>query len=177
MKLKKATSLLSLLLLCTALLLSGCGNKTSSNAKSVSEMADLIKSSMSFDYYPDMEADSEVLETIFGLTPDMYDDYFCEIPAISVLSDTLLIVKPADGKKDAVLSALQSYLDYEQNEAMQYPVNAVQAKASTVYEAGGYIYYLALFGDVSTAESDDAQLLSLCQDRIKEIEKIIDEAD
>lgn len=139
-------------------------------------MADLIKSSMSFDYYPDMEADSEVLETIFGLTPDMYDDYFCEIPAISVLSDTLLIVKPADGKKDAVLSALQSYLDYEQNEAMQYPVNAVQAKASTVYEAGGYIYYLALFGDVSTAESDDAQLLSLCQDRIKEIEKIIDEA-
>lgn len=62
-------------------------------------MADLIKSSMSFDYYPDMEADSEVLETIFGLTPDMYDDYFCEIPAISVLSDTLLIVKPADGKR------------------------------------------------------------------------------
>ena len=74
MKSKKATSLLSLLLLCTALLLSGCGNKTSSNAKSVSEMADLIKSTMSFDYYPDMEAESEVLETIFGLTPDMDDD-------------------------------------------------------------------------------------------------------
>ena len=59
---------------------------------------------------------------------------------------------------------------------MQYPVNAVQAKATTVYEADGYIYYLALFGDVSNAESDDNRLLSLCQDRTKEIEKIIDEA-
>lgn len=176
MKSRKTISLLSLLLLCTTLLLSGCGNKASSNAKSVSEMAALIKSSMSFDYYPDMEADPEVLETIFGLTADMYDDYFCEMPAISVQSDTLLIVKPADGKKDAVLSALQSHLDYEQNEAMQYPVNAVQAKATEVYEADGYIYYLALFGDVSNAESDDNQLLSLCQDRTKEIEKIIDEA-
>lgn len=176
MKSRKTTSLLLLLLLCTAFLLNGCGTRTSANAKSVSEMADLIKSSMSFDYYPDMEADPEVLETIFGLTADMYDDYFCEMPAVSVLSDTLLIVKPADGKKNAVLSALQSHLDYEQNEAMQYPVNAVQAKATTVYEADGYIYYLALFGDVSNAESDDNRLLSLCQDRTKEIEKIIDEA-
>lgn len=176
MKFKKTTSLLLLSILCLMLSLSGCGTGTSSNTRSAAEMAELIKSSMSFDYYPDMEADAEVLESIFGLTSDMYEDYFCEMPAISVLSDTLLIVKPAEGKEDAVRKALQAHLDYEQNEAMQYPVNAVQAKATTIYESDGYIYYLALFGDVSNAESDDDQLLSLCQDRTKEIEKIIDEA-
>lgn len=172
-----ATRILPLVTL-IALLLSGCGAGSSSrNSHSVSEMAELIKSSISFDYYPDMAVDADTLESLFGLSPDMYEDYFCEMPMISVQSDMLMIVQPKQGQEQAVLDALNQYLDYEQNEALQYPTNAVQVKASEVYEKDGYIYYIALFGDTTGAESDDSQLLALCKEHTNEVKRIIDEAD
>lgn len=163
-----------LILFITGCLLTGCGKQTTETALSVSEMAEKIKASISFDYYPDTSVDAETLEALFGLTPEMYEDYFCEMPMISVQSDMLIIVKPQQGKQQEVLTALQDYLDYQQNEALQYPVNAIQIKATEIYEKDGYIYYIALFGDTMSAEDDESKLLSLCEERTKEVISVID---
>lgn len=164
-----------LIVFITGCLLTGCNKQSSEAAPTVSEMAEQIKASISFDYYPDTSVDAETLESLFGLTPDMYEDYFCEMPMISVQSDMLLIVKPTQNRQQEVLSALQNYLDYQQNEALQYPVNAIQIKATEIYEKDGYIYYIALFGDTTSAEENDTELLSLCEARTKEVISIIDE--
>lgn len=179
MKNKKTISILFLFTLLISLSLTGCGSQNSAgNSKSPAKMGELIKATISFDYYPDTAIEAETLEAIYNLTPDMYDDYFGEMPLISVQSDALLIIKPANGKADAVKEALQSYLDFQRNEAMLYPVNAVQVQAAEVYEADGYIYYISIFGDVTDAEEEgESQLLSLCQERTKEIQQIIDEAE
>lgn len=173
------THLLLLFPLLVTLFLGGCDNQSTTGAsKSVTEMGELIKESISFDYYPDTAIEPETLEAKFNLTSDMYDEYFGEMPLISVQSDTLLIIKPAEGKSDAVKGALQSYLDFQRSEAMLYPVNAVQAKAADVYEADGYIYYIGIFGDVTAAEEEgESQLLSLCQERTEEVMSIIDKAE
>ena len=176
MNVKHCTVIISVLLI-IGYLLSGCNKQEATgNSLTVSEMAEQIQTSISFDYYPDMSVDADTLESLFGLTPDMYDDYFCEMPMISVHSDMLMIVKPKEDNRQEVLTALQSYLDYQKNEALQYPVNAVQVKASEIYEKDGYIYYIALFGDTTAAEDDDSKLLTLCQERTREVISIIDEA-
>lgn len=117
-------------------------------------------------YWPDTEIAPDILEGIFGITSDMYEDYMGEMPMISVNVDTLVVVKPKDGKADAVEEALESYRQSKVDSTMQYPSNVGKIQASRVERVGDYVCFVMLGGDISTAEEqgEDA-VIKACQEQ------------
>lgn len=70
---------------------------------------------------------------LLNLEDDMYTDLAASISAMMVRSYAVAIVKPAEGKTDAVKSALEAYVTSEQQSMEHYLEDQYQiAKAATV---------------------------------------------
>ena len=104
------------------------------------------------DYWPNMEMPAEYMESTFGLTSDMYEDFLGEMPMISTNIDTLLIVKAAEGQADAVEEALINHQKNLQENTMQYPQNLDKIQASKVERIDNYVIFALLGGDVTGVE-------------------------
>lgn len=116
------------------------------------------------DYWPEMSMPADVLEMQFGLTSDMYTDYMGEMPMMSTKVDTLLIVKAAEGKADAVEEALQNYRTDQIENSFQYPMNVGKVQGSMVEVMGDYICFVQLGGDTMDYEDGgDEAILLHCQ--------------
>lgn len=105
-------------------------------------------------YWPNMEMDAEMLETVYGIKPEMYDDYFAESPMISVNVDTLIIVKAKEDQIEAVEEALETYRERNINEALQYPQNIGKVQAARIESFDNYVCFVQLGAD--TREASDA---------------------
>lgn len=115
------------------------------------------------EYWPNMPIDQEMLETFYGLTSDMYEDYMAESPMISANVDTLMIVRAKEDKADEVESALTAYREALVNDSLQYPQNLGKIQASQVEKIGNYVIFVQLGG--SAIESDkEEDALKLCQE-------------
>lgn len=104
------------------------------------------------DYWPNMEMPAEYMETTYGLTSDMYEDFMGELPMISTNIDTLLIVKAAEGQADALEEALINHQKNLQENTMQYPQNLDKIQASKVERIDNYVIFALLGGDVTGVE-------------------------
>lgn len=125
-------------------------------------------------YFPDMPLMPDMLEMQFGITADMYDDYFAEMPMISANVDTLLIIRAKDDKVKDVEDALNAYRDVQVNDALQYPKNVGVVQASRVESVGNYVCYLQLGGDVmDISESGDEAVILHCQELNGQVMEII----
>lgn len=125
-------------------------------------------------YWPSMQVMPDMLETMLGVTPDMYDDYFAEMPMISVNVDTLIVIKAKEGQEEAVEEALNAYRDMNVNDTMQYPMNVGKVQASRVERIGNYICFVQLGADTMTAsESGDEAVIAHCQEANELVIEII----
>ena len=116
-------------------------------------------------YFPNSPMDPEILESMTGIGPDMYDDYFAEMPMISTNVDMLIVVKPADGQADAVEEALNSYRDAKVSDTMQYPQNLGKIQASKVAKVGNYVVFAQLGGDImDLLDQGDEAVIVYCQE-------------
>lgn len=115
-----------------------------------------IKDAYGEDYLPNMPIDSELLESIYGISPDMYVEYSGEAPMISAHVDTVIIVKAADGKQGDVKAALEAYRSSQVEQSMMYPMNVAKVNASKVEAEGDYVAFL-MVGQIDEREdvSDD----------------------
>lgn len=115
------------------------------------------------EYWPDMPMEADMLETFYGITSDLYEDYMAESPMISANVDTLLIVKAKEDQADAVVEILSGYRENLVGDTMQYPQNLGKIQASQVEKIGNYVIFVQLGG--SAIESDDAEaVLAACQE-------------
>lgn len=122
-------------------------------------------------YWPDMEMTPDMLESFFGITADMYEDYLAETPMISVNVDTLVVILPREGQEEAVEQALNAYRDSQINDAMQYPMNLAKVQASRVDRAGSYVCFVQLGAD--TPEDDEEAAIAQCQETNELVLEII----
>lgn len=117
-------------------------------------------------YWPDMALDAEMLETRFGVSPEMYDDYMGEIPMMSAHVDTLVIVKAKEDQVDAVREALEAYREAQINDTLQYPANLGKIQASKVETAGNYVIFAMLGGDdMEAADNGEDAQIAFCQEK------------
>lgn len=117
------------------------------------------------DYFPDAQMDPEIFENMIGISPDLYDDYFAEMPMISTNVDSLIIVKAKEGQADAVEEALKGYRDGNINNTMQYPMNVGKVQASKVDRSGNYVIFAQLGGSVDELmEEGDEAVIKHCQE-------------
>lgn len=116
-------------------------------------------------YFPNMSLMPDMLEVQFGITADMYDDYFAEMPMISANVDTLLIIKAKDGNVEDVEAALEAYRDVQINGTMQYPKNLGVVQASRIEKIGNYVCFSQLGGDtMDLMDSGDEAVILHCQE-------------
>ena len=74
-----------------------------------------------------------ILLPLLNLEDDMYTDLAASVSSMMVRSYAVAIVKPAEGKTDAVKSALEAYVTSEQQSMEHYLEDQYQiAKAATV---------------------------------------------
>lgn len=115
------------------------------------------------DYWPDMPMEADMLETFYGITPDLYEDYMAESPMISANVDALIIVKAKEGQADAVLEILNTYREGLVNDTMQYPQNLGKIQASQVEKMGDYVIFVQLGGGAIDSDSEE-EVLAKCQE-------------
>lgn len=118
------------------------------------------------DYWPNMQMPPDILESLVGITPDMYEDYFAEMPMISVNVDTLIVVKAQEGQADAVEDALLAYHENNVNNTMQYPQNVGKIQAARVERIGNYVIFAQLGADTAAVseEGDQEVIIAHCQE-------------
>lgn len=89
----------------------------------------------SAEYEADQLSDevANMMMPLLGLEDDMYDDFAASVSGMMVSVYGVAIVKPAEGKTDAVKSALEAYVTSEQQSMEHYLEDQYQiAKAATV---------------------------------------------
>ena len=114
-------------------------------------------------YFPQMQIPAEFLEG-FGLTADMYEEFFGEMPMISTNVDTLIVIRAKEGQVEAVEDVLEAYRENLVNDTMQYPMNVGKIQASEVETIGNFVCFVQLGGDVMAAlEKGDEEVIKHCQ--------------
>lgn len=102
-------------------------------------------------YYPDVAVEAEQLEEIFGIAPEMYDEYLAEVSQDGTNVDTLLIIKAKDDKVEAVQEAMFLYRDAKEKASLEDSRNIGKVRASRIETNGNYVSFVQLGGDVSAA--------------------------
>ena len=118
------------------------------------------------DYWPNTPLFPDMLEEMVGISPDMYEDYFAEIPMISTNVDTLIVIKAVEDKTDAVEDALLAYYDKNVSNTMQYPQNVGKIQAARVESIGNYVIFAQLGADTTAVseDGDDEKIITHCQE-------------
>ena len=135
------------------ILAAGCKKESAAVDVALADIVKAVKDAYGENYLPSMELDAQVLEELYGLSPDMYEEAFGEMPMISVQVDTFVAVHASPGQADAVEAALNSYRDYLVNDTMQYPMNVGKINGSCVYRSGDYVFFIML-GDMPMEVTD-----------------------
>ncbi|MGN0168106.1 MAG: DUF4358 domain-containing protein [Acetatifactor sp.] len=133
-----------------------------------------ITDALGENYWPTAALEPDMLESAFGITADMYDDYLAEMPMISAHVDTLVIIKAKEGQADAVEETLTAYREALVNDTMQYPMNLGKIQASRVEKVGNYVCFVQLGGDTTEAlEKGDEAVIAQCQETNELVIEII----
>lgn len=124
------------------------------------EIVQAVKDAYGENYLPSMQMDEQMMTDIYGVDMDNVEEFVAEGPMISAHVDTFIAVKAKEGKGEQVQQELQAYLDYVQENALQYPMNTAKVQAAQVVRHGDYVFYVMLGGydertDVTEEESVD----------------------
>lgn len=127
---------------------------------------DAVAEALGENYWPNMQIPADMLESMYGVSSDMYEDYVAEMPMISANVDTLLIIKAKSDKVEAVEEALNNYRDALVNDTMQYPMNLGKIQASRIETIGDYVCFVQLGADTTeVAENGDEAVILHCQEQ------------
>ena len=116
-------------------------------------------------YWPNTQIPPEFLEG-YGLSSDMYADFWGEIPMIGTNVDTIIVIKANEGQIDAVEAVLNSYRENLVNDTMQYPMNLGKIQASRIEVVGDYACFAQLGADVmDLMDVGDEEVIRHCQEQ------------
>lgn len=143
--------------------------ETDEGQENISEEMSAIRQAvvdvMGDNYWPDTQFPPEYLEG-YGLTSDMYTDFFGESPMIGANVDTLIVIKASEGQADAVEEVLNSYRETLVNDTMQYPMNLGKIQASRIEVIGDYVCFTQLGGDVmGLMDTSNEEAIQYCQEQ------------
>lgn len=156
----------------TAMLLTACGNgkeadstenavqawKTDVAAQTVVEA---VATELGDAYWPDTEIPAETLNDSYGIASDMYEEFYGQMPMISVNVDTLIVVK---AKEEQAADVEAAFTAYKENAGeFQYPMNLPKIEAAQIATYGDYVCYVQLGADAVDLE-DEEEMLKVCQE-------------
>jgi hypothetical protein len=114
------------------------------NDVSTADIAAGVKELLGESYLPSMPIDNEYLAEIYGVKAEWIDNFHAEMPMIGFHPDAFIAIKAAEGQADNVEAALNDFLAYNKEGALQYPANLPKVNAARVYRLGDYVFYILL---------------------------------
>lgn len=159
---KRSLSRALALLLCALLLglAAGCqrGGEEAVPEVPLDTILQNIRDAYGDSYIPNVELPPELLESTYGLTAELYGEVRAEMAMISTFPDTVIVVKAAQDKGDAVEQALATARENAISNTLQYPMNIPKTNATQVVRKGDYVAFLMVgatgdFDDVSSQEA------------------------
>ncbi|MDE7224358.1 MAG: DUF4358 domain-containing protein [Acetatifactor sp.] len=143
-------------------------------SEEMSAIRQAVVDALGDNYWPDMQIPPEYLEG-YGLTSDMYTDFWGEMPMISTNVDTIIVIKASEGQIDTVKEVLDSYRDALVGDTMQYPMNLGKIQASQIEVVGDYACFAQLGAD--TIDLEDEEAIRHCQEHnelaLEAIKKVV----
>lgn len=151
--------------------------ETTQRSVAIKELHTAVKEAYGENYIPSVMAyDEETMESVFGISDDLYEEFVAEAPMISVHVDTFVAIKAAEGKAEEVEQLLTAYRENLVNNSMQYPMNLNKVEGSRVYRNGDYVFYIML-GSLDGTEEDVAAAESQNQIAVDVIEGLLGKAE
>lgn len=139
----------------------------------LTEIRDAVAAAYGENYIPNMPLDEEILEAMYGITPDMYEAVLAETSAISVHVDTFIAVKADSDRVEDVKTAFENYRTFQLEEGMHYPMNLPKIEASEVLVYGDYVFYVML-GMADQDIEGEAELLAAFQEQNQIAKSVLD---
>ena len=132
---------------------------------SLTDVKNALVETLGENYWPNTEIPADFLKDIYGISEDMYEEYYAEMPMISTNVDTVIIVKAKEDQITAVEDALKAYREVMVNDTMQYPMNVGKIQASRIETFGPYVCFVQLGADTMEAsETGDDAVIEQCQE-------------
>ncbi len=146
-------------------------------SEEMSAIRQAVVDTLGENYWPDTQIPPEFLEG-YGLTSDMYADFWGEMPMIGTNVDTIIVIKANEGQIDAVEAVLNSYRETLVNDTMQYPMNLGKIQASRIEVMGDYACFAQLGADtMELMDAGDEEVIRHCQEQnemaLEAIERVV----
>lgn len=168
----------------TACFLTGCNRADSpvsgtegtyKDNVSAQALVEAVASELGDDYWADEKLPPEYLDDWYGISTDMYEEYYGQTPMISANVDSLIVVKAAEGKMEDVEAALDTYRESMVQDTFQYPINIPKIQASEIRTFGDYVCFVQLGADMNGMEDDDEAAIKACQEMNERALSVIEE--
>ena len=110
----------------------------------LAEIVNTLKHTLGESYLPNYVMGQEEFNALTGLTSDMYEEFYAEVPMIGTHVDKLFVVRTTD--VPAVKEAFEAYKTAQIEDAMQYPMNKVKVENAVVTSYEDFVFYYILGG-------------------------------
>lgn len=99
---------------------------------SIADIVDTLSATYGGEYNATMKIENDVMETLLGISSDMYEDAFMAQAPMSAHCDMLVVIRAVEDKAAEVEKILNDYRDSRINDTMEYPANQPKIAASVV---------------------------------------------
>lgn len=151
-----------------ALLLTGCkaggpgpGNGAWRSDAAAQDLVNAVSDELGDDYWPDAELAPEFLDDWYGISDDMYEEYYGQTSLSSENADALIVVKAEPERLEDVQNALDTYREAMRQDSLQYPSNMPKFQASVIRTYGNYVCFVQLGGALDGA-GDEEEAVAIC---------------
>ncbi|MCI8585079.1 MAG: DUF4358 domain-containing protein [Lachnospiraceae bacterium] len=151
-------------------LLFGCGRVDAEKEEpgyrddvSAQALVEAVAQDLADEYWPDSTLAPEFLEDWYGISDEMYEEYYGQTPMISANVDTLIVVKAREDHLNEVEQALTAYRESVIKDTFQYPMNIPKIQASQIRTFGKYVCFVQLGGFMEGIEDDEEAAIEVCR--------------
>ena len=156
-----------MILLLAVCLLTGCNRDRTSLEDTDSgyredispkSLVEAVASELSDEYWADAVLEPEILDDWYGISAEMYEEFYGQTPMISANVDALIVIKAKAEETEKVEEALTAYREQLVADTMQYPMNIPKIQASVVKTYGNYICFVQLGGSMNDQQEEEAAM-------------------
>ena len=126
-----------MILLLAVCLLTGCNKDRTSLEDTDSgyredispkSLVEAVASELSDEYWADAVLEQEILDDWYGISAEMYEEFYGQTPMISANVDALIVVKAKEEHLEDVQNALDTYRESMIQDTLQYPMNIPRSR-------------------------------------------------
>ena len=161
-----------MILLLAVCLLTGCNKDRTSLEDTDSgyredispkSLVEAVASELSDEYWADAVLEQEILDDWYGISAEMYEEFYGQTPMISANVDALIVVKAKEEHLEDVQNALDTYRESMIQDTLQYPMNIPKIQASQSNTVGNYVCFVQLGGSMEGIMDDDEAAIEACR--------------